>query len=60
MFQSTSVSLAAPRFVCFVFIMSKKKTFQTFLLLTSLWTVYECVEARILKNSIGSSCAQLG
>lgn len=25
MFQSTSVSLAAPRFVCFVFIMSKKK-----------------------------------
>lgn len=57
MFQSTSVSLAAPRFVCFVFLMSKKKTF---LLLTSLWTVYECVEARILKNSIGSSCAQLG
>lgn len=59
MFQSTSVSLAAPRFVCFVFIMSKKKK-KTFLLLTSLWTVYECVEARILKNSIGSSCAQLG
>lgn len=58
MFQSTSVSLAAPRFVCFVFIMSKKK--KTFLLLTSLWTVYECVEARILKNSIDSSCAQLG
>lgn len=55
MFRSTPVSLAGPRFVCFVFILSKKNT-----LLTSLWTVYECVESRLLKNSVGSSCAQLG
>lgn len=56
MFQSTPVSLAAAGSVCLVFILSKK----TFPLLTSLWPVYECVEASMLKNSVGSLCVQLG